>query len=813
MEKDVFHVFFVGSPLKPLSELKLPGLKTGYFDTPDGLIRHVEETAVPGLRYVVFTYLEDGESARQLISSLQHLHPGLLLSMALIACMPGGYADDMEVLTSFDYVTFHALNRKSVVPAVHYAWTAKERSLESEKQFRLYGAIYDEMLRMREGETGPCIPGSSEPDLYYGVDRNGVIRAVNDRVLEILGFSREEVVGRHLGDFIMYDEFKEVKSAFSERRTGQRRLENLTLRFRKKDGSYEEFSVDAEGVHVPSVQEQPNRDPKRVHIGTIGKARRKGVVHSVDLFASSGLPLVIYDPDGGRLMVNRGFEQFSGYRQEEIEDKSPEFFEQGESANFSRSMKEIFQKKRCVYNTIFVDRAKRERFCEVTLDLLELDGKPAVIGLYNDVSSFLSMIDEAERLIHLSWVIGNCSTIEDLFEVAAENVMSVLKVPFVAFSALDDEQKEVDKVYVQSVELRGWFSPADEFFVDYLAPLMNEAMAGRKTVYRSLAESPFAQKGRSGTEDRTVCSVQQLFGKEDDGTFITAPLEVNNVVIGNLTVYQRKEGGYSLRRTRLFEMSTHVIAAGINKLQLEGELKKHLEDLESRVKERTKELEDFIYTVSHDLKSPLHAARGFAQMIRKQFDPMVRTREDEFILRRVEENVNQAIKMIDDLLQLSRIGTREPELDTIDLNAIIRNYFLEFNALKRGEVSVEFEIKGELPPIIADRGRMVQMFTNIFDNAVRYRKGDSVRITVNGEVVGNRVRISVDDNGTGIDEGDLPNVFRIFYRGKNGGKIPEGTGVGLAIVKRIVEQHGGTAQVKSVPGEGTTVLVELPLHR
>lgn len=813
MEKDVFHVFFVGDALSHLSGIRFEGIKTEYYSRTDEFFRHIEEAGVPGSKYVVFAFLEDGEKARQFLSFLRSVHPGMMMSMALVACMPQLYTGEIEGLTSFDYILFQDIESEGVIPVVKYAWASKERSLERERQSRLCTAIYQDMLKMKKIKTEKPVPVKGAGDLYYGVDENGFIRAVNDRVLEILGFSREEVIGRHLSDFIVYSEFKEVKNAFSERRTGPRKSENINMKFRKKDGSYEEFLVDAEGVHIPSVEEHPERDPKRVHIGTIGKARRKFVESHFDLFKLLGLPLVLYEPAENRLVVNRGFEQFSGYSQKEIGDKSPEFFEKAESGYFSCCMKEIFQKKHCVYNTIFVDSSKRERLCEVTFDLIEVNNKPALLGLYNDISGLFSMLDEAEKLIHLSWIIDRYNELDGFMEVATKNLISILNVPFVAISTLDSEKMYIDRVYIQSAEMRGWFSRKNSSFIEDIVPLMNEAITGRKTVYRSFSDVSFTNKQKPKKGKKAVSSLERFFLKSGDGTFITAPLEVNNVPIGSLMVYQLREEGYPLRRIRLFEMSANVIAAGINKLKLERELQNHLQTLELKVKERTRELEDFIYTVSHDLKSPLHAARGFANMIRKQFDSSIRSRDDEFILRRVEENVNQAIKMLDDLLQLSRIGTKEPGFEVVDLAEIIKNYFSELNALKQDEkLNVSFEIKGDFPHVRADRGRMIQMFTNIIDNAIRYRKGDSVHITVNGERRGNRLRVVVEDNGQGIEESDLPHVFKIFYRGKCRGKeAQEGSGIGLAIVKRIVEQHQGTVEVKSKAGVGTSVIIELPV--
>jgi signal transduction histidine kinase len=224
-------------------------------------------------------------------------------------------------------------------------------------------------------------------------------------------------------------------------------------------------------------------------------------------------------------------------------------------------------------------------------------------------------------------------------------------------------------------------------------------------------------------------------------------------------------------------------------------------------------LEDFIYTVSHDLKSPLHAARGFADMVQNKFQPYIKDADDEYMLRRIKENIGEAVTMINDLLKLSRVGTQEIKFEKIDLNEIIQDYAVQFKALKREDVVLDISVPRLLPEVLADRTRTVQLFVNLFDNSVKYRRGKKVDIEVAAEIRGDRVLISIGDNGIGIKEEDLKNVFKIFYRSRTESAVQqaEGTGLGLPIVKKIVEQHGGSIMLKSEIGKGTTVLFDLPL--
>jgi signal transduction histidine kinase len=414
----------------------------------------------------------------------------------------------------------------------------------------------------------------------------------------------------------------------------------------------------------------------------------------------------------------------------------------------------------------------------------------------------MTVLDEAEMLIQLSWIIGNSASLEELLQRTVSQGASIMKVPVMFCAVLDKRGENIEQCCYQSASKKISSCSESDKVLGILSPLITEAMRESKTVYR---------RAENIDEFERACKLLEL-DSTTEGTFVASPLIINQKVIGSIAVFQTKVEAFTLHRTRLLEISTNVIAAGIHKLHLEKELRKSLDSLETRVEERTKDLEDFVYTVSHDLKSPLHAARGFANMIHKQFTHAIRSDEDAFVLRRVEENIEQALQMIDKLLQLSRIGTRELKYERVDLNEIVNDYFVELKALKKGEVNVNLAIHDRLPVINADRGRMVQLFTNLFDNSVKYMGGDSVLIEISAERINGRVSLTVQDNGMGIDERDLPNIFNIFYRGKRppGRTIPEGAGVGLSIVKKIVEQHNGRINIEKAPKGGTIVRLELP---
>lgn len=268
----------------------------------------------------------------------------------------------------------------------------------------------------------------------------------------------------------------------------------------------------------------------------------------------------------------------------------------------------------------------------------------------------------------------------------------------------------------------------------------------------------------------------------------------------------------------LFGASYDKLQVNIERIQRENEQRR---ELLWKVREQTKELqkkhiemEEFVYTISHDLKAPIISIQGFVTALNEDFANVL-PEDAQFYLDRISKNTSQIESMIREVLEYSRIGRITQEKEELDLKEIIDDSLALFSAQIQ-TADIKINLKGKFPVIYAEKNRMLQLFGNLIGNSVKYM-GDQLKPCIESGVqeIGSRfVTVYVKDNGMGIPESFIDKIFNIFSRASDlkRQKI-EGSGIGLAHCKKIVETHGGTIWVESKEGKGTTMLFKLPLAK
>jgi len=237
-------------------------------------------------------------------------------------------------------------------------------------------------------------------------------------------------------------------------------------------------------------------------------------------------------------------------------------------------------------------------------------------------------------------------------------------------------------------------------------------------------------------------------------------------------------------------------------------LKRLNEDLEGRVAARTQDLEAFSYSVSHDLRAPLRAINGYARILLEDYGGKL-DGEGVRLLDSVCKSAERMGELIDDMLQFSRLGRDEMKMAEVDMGGLLHSVLDELQPLCNGR-RIEWAM-GAMPAARGDAAMIRQVLTNLLTNAIKFtQQRETARIEVGGSASGGECVYAVRDNGVGFDMQYAGKLFGVFERlhGKN---EFEGTGIGLAIVKRVVTRHGGRVWAESRLNEGTTIHFSLPL--
>ena len=214
------------------------------------------------------------------------------------------------------------------------------------------------------------------------------------------------------------------------------------------------------------------------------------------------------------------------------------------------------------------------------------------------------------------------------------------------------------------------------------------------------------------------------------------------------------------------------------------------------------ELEQFAYVASHDLQEPLRVVGSYAQLLAKRYQGKLDPKADEFI-NYIVDGTSRMKRLIQDLLTFARVTTKGKLLDAVDSARVLEQTLSDLAVrIKSSDAVVTFD---PLPTVQADDVQLGQLLQNLIGNAIKYRGAEPPRVHVSARRDGDHWIFSVADNGIGIEPQYISQIFEIFQRLHGIGEY-EGTGIGLAVCKKIVERHGGKIWVESEPGRGSTFM-------
>jgi PAS domain S-box-containing protein len=306
------------------------------------------------------------------------------------------------------------------------------------------------------------------------------------------------------------------------------------------------------------------------------------------------------------------------------------------------------------------------------------------------------------------------------------------------------------------------------------------------------------------------CGVQQQFpqdtylGEIQAESYMGLPLiDTSGQILGLISVLSRQPIQDPDFVTQILTIFAARAAAELERQQAEGLLQQQTADLARS----NAELQQFAYVASHDLQEPLRMVTSYLELLERRYKGQLDAKADQFI----DYAVDGAVRMqtlINALLSYSRIGSKAAAWQPVDCAVLLQEVLTNLQVtIDQNQASITHD---PLPAVMADRIQLVQLFQNLIGNGIKFRQAAVPQIHIGVGRSGDKWLFSIRDNGIGVEDQYAERIFVIFQRLHSRGEYP-GTGIGLAICKKIVERHGGKLWVESELNQGSTFYFTLPL--
>lgn len=622
----------------------------------------------------------------------------------------------------------------------------------------------------------------------------GGILSANQAACDLFGYSEEELM--KLGREGLVDLTDPRLPMLLEERSQKGKAKG-ELNFIRKDGTVFPAELTS-GVFYDSQGRK--KTSMIIRDATQRKANEQAVIQSEEKFnkAFQNSPDAITltrATDGTILEINQSFERLSGYSRDEVLNQSSLLMDLwADPEDRIRYLNILKEKKRVLdFETRFRTKSGEIRDFFVSGEIFNLNNEPHILGVLRDITELKknreeifilnSMLNELIEAIKKLSAAKDMTGIIQVIKTSARKLVNSDGVTFVI--------KDGDYCFY-----------ADE---DAISPLWK----GKRFPLSSCISGLAMTSGQNiiiediDLDDRVPHDVYK-------DTFVRSILMVpmkGDSSIGAIGNYWATRHFPTPIEAELLESLSDAAAIAIENVKLYNELEARVTDRTSKLQAANQELEAFSYSVSHDLRAPLRGIDGFSKILLEDYSENLDD-EGKRICTIIRDNTQKMGRLIDDLLAFSRIGRKELQKSLVDMNLLVRAVFEEV-AGPEGNNKVLFD-PGELLPVWGDHNMLYQVWANLLSNALKFSSGKpdpTISISCKGSE--HEITFSVKDNGAGFDMNYSSKLFGVFQR-LHSTKEFDGTGVGLAIVQRIIQRHGGKVWAEGKVNEGAAFYFSLP---
>lgn len=619
----------------------------------------------------------------------------------------------------------------------------------------------------KENEEKFRIAFNNSPTGMSMIRPDGQYVAVNQMLCDMFGYSAEELLSGTINKITHPDDIEHSYEWIRKKIAGDESEPELEKRFIHKDGytvwgllrsqwiRNEDGSPRLSITHILDITERKKAEE------ALMQSEQKYRLLFENMTSGFALHQIVEDKNGTPidlmfLEVNSVFEKSYGVRNEDIKGKR---------------LRETFSNM----PDSFIDEINRV--------------------LNGEIDHFISYIEEFEKYIEFIWFKPDQTRIATIFNdittrVKAEEELKASEERFLLAFKTSPDSINITRLS------DGKYIEVNEGFLN-ITGYSAEEVLGRSSAEINIWVDPEDRKRlvQGLSADNKVTNLEARFRKKN-----------GEIIVGLMSA-----AVITLQGERCILNITRDIS---DRKKAEQEIVKLNIDLEKRVMERTaqleranKDLEAFAYSVSHDLRAPLRHLDGFARLMYSRIESPDPTVADYF--KKINDSSKRMAGMIDDLLTFSRLGRKELNLSTVNLNALIKEITEQFKP-DTASRNIVWNIK-ELPSLLADKNLLKLALENLISNAIKYtsKKQEAVVEIGYAETANNFVDIYIKDNGVGFDNAYQNKLFNVFQRLHTNEEF-EGTGIGLANVKQIVQKHNGSVRAEGKINEGAVFYITLP---